>query len=271
MPEVSVIIGTYNGESRISKTIDSILNQTFQDFELIICDDASTDQTVDVIEKYIENDPRIILIKNSTNQKLSITLNHCLSIAKGEFIVRIDDDDIAHKDRIQYQIDFMKKHPEYVVLGTSRNLFDQNGIWGCDIRPEGEITVIDIALGKSFIHPSVMMRKKVLDEVNGYTVGKNVERTEDLDLWYKILSQGYKGFSTNRVLLDYYEDLSSYGRRKYKYRICEYKVRNYYCNKLHLPFKCKLYAYRPLLVGLLPRKFLYSKHIDKYFNKTTIN
>jgi glycosyltransferase EpsE len=233
MPEVSVIMGTYNAEKRISKSIESILNQTYQDFEFIICDDASTDNTVDIIKKYMECDHRIVLLKNETNMKLSATLNKCIKASKGNYIARIDDDDIAHSDSIQIQVDFLRKHPEFDILGTSRNLYDNNGIWGSDLRNEKETTVIDIALGESFIHPSVMMRKKSLLDVNGYSTGKTVERTEDLDLWYKMFAKGFRGYTIRDVLLDYYEDFNSYSKRKYKFRICEYRVRNNWAKKLN--------------------------------------
>lgn len=267
MPEISVIMGTFNGENRIGKSIESILNQSFQDFELIICDDASVDKTVEVIKKYMLLDNRIILIQNSINMKLSATLNKCLSVAKGNYIARIDDDDIAYYNRLQIQLDFFKKHPEIDILGTSRNLYDNNGIWGHDIRKEKAITATGIALGESFIHPSVMMRKECLNKVNGYTTDKMVERTEDLDLWFKLFVEGYKGYCIPNVLLDYYEDLGSYTRRKYKYRINEYKVRRYWTKKMNLSLKCKLYAYRSLIVGLLPKKILLKSHINRYMIK----
>ena len=103
MPKISVIMGVHNGEKTLPRAIDSILNQTFTDFELIICDDCSTDATIQVIKDYIEKDNRVILIRNESNSGLAASLNNCINISKGEYIARMDDDDISHVDRFEKQ------------------------------------------------------------------------------------------------------------------------------------------------------------------------
>ncbi|MGH1089334.1 glycosyltransferase family 2 protein [Bacillus mycoides] len=265
MPKVSVIMGVYNGAKRIETAIKSILDQTFTDFELIVCDDGSIDNSVEVIEKIAAKDSRVKLIRNSKNSGLAPTLNNCLKVARGEYIARMDDDDISHLNRFEKQVNFLDLHLEYVIVGTSRNMYDDNGVWGRSIG-EGERTPLDIYLGKTFAHPSVMMRRKAVVDVGGYTTGPDTERTEDFDLWCKLYEKGYKGFNLGDILLDYYESRDSYGKRKYKYRVCEYRLKKQWRRKLNIPMKYSIHMYRPLLVGLLPTRIL-MKHHGKIFQK----
>ncbi|AQY41845.1 MULTISPECIES: glycosyltransferase family 2 protein [Bacillus] len=265
MPKISVIMGVYNGANKIKTAIKSILEQTFTDFELIICDDGSTDNSIEIIEKWVAKDNRIKFIRNPKNSGLAPTLNNCLKIAKGEYIARMDDDDISHLNRFEKQVDFLDSHLEYAIVGTSRNMYDDNGVWGKSIE-EGERTPLDIYLGKTFAHPSVMMRKQAVVDVGGYTTGPETERTEDFDLWCKLYEKGYKGFNLGDILFDYYESRGSYGKRKYKYRFCEYRLKKKWRRKLDIPVKYSIYAYRPLLVGLIPTKML-MKHHEKIFQK----
>jgi glycosyltransferase EpsE len=268
MPKISVIMGVFNGSNRVNRAIESILNQTYKDFELIICDDGSTDNSVNIIEEYAIQDKRIILIKNPYNMKLSVSLNNCLNVAQGEYIARMDDDDISHIDRFEKQVRFLDAHPEYSIVGTSRNMFDINGVWGSDIQ-NGERSKLDIYLGKNFVHPSVMMRKNAVTSVGGYSTNPEIGRTEDYDLWCKLYERGYKGYNLSDILLNYYEARDSYGKRKYKYRVCEFRLKKMWRKKLDIPFKYSINAYRPLIVGLIPAKLLITMH--KYRFKPTSN
>jgi len=265
-PKVSVILGTYNGSKRIKTAIESILNQTYIDFEIIVCDDGSKDNSVEVIEKIISKDKRVLLIRNEKNLKLAVTLNNCLNIARGDYIMRMDDDDISHKNRLETQVNFLDSHSEYAIVGTSRNMYDDNGIWGSDVI-KGERTKLDIFLGRNFIHPSVMIRRSALLDVNGYSTGPETERTEDFDLWCKLYAKGYIGYNLDDILLDYYEARDSYSKRKYKFRICEYRLKKKWENKLDIPKKYSIYKYRPLVAGLIPARLLMKFH-EKRFKST---
>lgn len=128
MPEVSVIMGVFNSAKKVGVAIESILNQTFTDFEFIICDDASTDNTYETIKEYAGKDKRIKLLKNEKNLGLAGTLNICLESARGKYIARMDDDDFSHPQRFEKQIKFLDENPEYAIVGTSKNYFDENGI-----------------------------------------------------------------------------------------------------------------------------------------------
>lgn len=116
LPSVTILMPVYNGERFLRQTIESILNQTFTDFEYLIIDDASTDTSRDIIRCF--NDPRIRLVENVKNDGLIKTLNRGLALAQGEYIARQDQDDISHPTRIEKQFAFLNDNPEIVLLGT---------------------------------------------------------------------------------------------------------------------------------------------------------
>ena len=115
-PQISVVMPAYNAEKYITEAIDSILFQTFKDFEFIIINDASTDSTKDIIESY--KDPRIKLVNNEQNKGVAKSLNIGISVACGKYIARMDADDIALPERFQKQFDFMEQHPNIDVCGS---------------------------------------------------------------------------------------------------------------------------------------------------------
>ena len=124
-PKVSVIMGIYNCEKTLPEAIESILRQTYPNWELILCDDGSSDGTYAIADSYAKRDPqRIILIRNETNKKLAYTLNRCLSVASGELIARMDGDDISHPDRFLRQTEYLLAHPDVQLVGTDMRCFD---------------------------------------------------------------------------------------------------------------------------------------------------
>lgn len=263
MPRVSVITGVYNGAAKMEWGIRSILDQRFTDFEYIICDDGSSDDSMAKLNQLAATDPRVKLLKNPQNMGLAVTLNNCLAVAKGEYIARMDDDDWSHPDRFEKQVAFLDAHPEYAIVGTSRNVFDAEGIWGTRVS-EGEPTKLHIFRGKTFLHPSTMMRRAALVEVGGYTTGHLTERTEDFDLWCKLYAKGYIGYNLPDLLLDYYEARDSYKKRKYRYRISEYRLKRRWAKALDIPMSQQIYAFRPLIIGLFPAVWVRKYHEQKF-------
>ena len=159
MPKVSVIMPVFNGEKFLRTAIESILNQTYTDFELIIIDDGSTDNTPDIIESY--KDQRIIFFRKS-NQGVASSLNTGIRLSKAEYIARMDADDVSEPDRLKYQVDYLDQHPECVLVDVSAILIDEDGM---PLRqrpqPHGENAIIrSLQRGTSpFNDPSVMFRK----------------------------------------------------------------------------------------------------------------
>ena len=124
--KVSVIMGVYNCEKTVAESIESIINQTYDNWELIICDDASTDNTCAIVESYARKyGGKIFFLKNSANRRLAYSLNRCLEAAKGKYIARMDGDDISLPRRLEKQVLFLESHPEYALAGTAMIPFDE--------------------------------------------------------------------------------------------------------------------------------------------------
>jgi glycosyltransferase involved in cell wall biosynthesis len=193
--------------------IESILNQTFNDFELLIIDDASTDATVSILKKI--DDSRIQLIEKVVNSGYTNSLNYGLQLAKGQYIARMDGDDISMPERFAKQIAYLEIHPEVAVCGTTYKIV------GNDKRitlPEHHEDIkIGLLWGNCISHPSVMIRKKVLDDFSiSYDTSK--EPAEDYDMWVRLLSLG-KLHNLQEVLLDY----RVYGKQVSRKRAVEQK------------------------------------------------
>ena len=164
MPTISVIMPAYNVEKYIGEAIESILQQTFDDFEFIIIDDASTDQTYDIICKYHDN--RITRIRNHKRLGVAGCINKGLSIANSEFIVRMDSDDISKPERFKKQIEFMYANSDLGISGSHMEIIDSNGkvIKEHYKKIGNEAIKINLFFGHtSLAHPSIIIRKKVMD------------------------------------------------------------------------------------------------------------
>ena len=247
-------MGIYNTKSKtyLKKSIESILYQTFNDFELIICDDGSTNECMKWVKEICRNDNRVILIKNEQNKGLAFTLNRCLKIAKGDYIARMDDDDFSHLDRFEKQIDYLTKNADVDLVSTNINLFDSNGIYNSLEYPE-VIENRHFLFNSPIVHPSIMAKKEAFKLVDGYNQSKWAVRVEDYDLFMRMKSKGIKMKVIQEILLDYRDDReNSKRRKKYKYRINEFiiRIKGFYNLKL-MPIGL-LYSIKPLIVGLLP-------------------
>ena len=181
-PKVSVIMSVYNGEKYLREAIESILNQTFTDFEFIIVNDGSTDNSLEIIQSY--NDERIRIINNEKNIGLTKSLNKALKQAKGEYIARQDADDISLPNRFEEQMGYFEEHQEVVLLGTTVYLIDENGkIVGKRIvlaKP----TIKDIFKENHFNHGSVMFKKEIVNQLGGYN--ELIRYSQDYELWLRI-------------------------------------------------------------------------------------
>lgn len=255
MPKVSVIMGVFNTQKKyIVMAIDSILSQTFSDFEYIMCNDGCTDDTFEFIKnKY--NDSRIVWIENEKNEGLAYTLNHCLAVAKGEYIARMDSDDFSLPIRLEKQVEILDNNKDIGVINCNINVFDDNGIYGERIYNE-YITPKDFLLNNPIVHPAVMVRKSAYNLVDNYRNIDKTFRNEDYDLFMRMQVNKIKMYTIQDKIFNFREDKNSYGRRKYKYRINEYKIK--YENFKNMGFLPKYYIFclKPLLVGIIPRNIL---------------
>jgi len=255
---VSVIMGVYSACSNLivlQSSIESIQKQTFTNFEFIICDDGSTDNTYKEIKKLVQYDKKVILIKNEVNMGLAYTLNRCLEVAKGKYIARMDADDISAPNRLEEQVSFLNRNSQYVLVGCNAELINGSSIWGKRMKEE-KPTNKSFLFNSPFIHPTIMMRKEVYQELNGYRVSKDTMRAEDYDLFMRLYAKGYKGYNIQKFLFQFREDNKAYQRRKYKYRIGEAMVRYKGYKMLKLMPKGYIFILKPLIVGLVPQKLL---------------
>lgn len=188
MPKISVVMPAYNAEKYIAEAIESILNQTYRDFEFIIINDGSTDKTEEIILSY--TDDRIVYLKNEKNMGIVYTLNRGLDIAKGEYIARMDADDISLPERFKTQVQFMDKNTDIAVLGTAINIFGENiesSIFANSSNPKK--AKAELFLSSSLTHPTVFIRKSILHK---YALHYEEEFAgmEDFRLWWKITGCG---------------------------------------------------------------------------------
>lgn len=246
-------MGIYNCGDTLAGAVASIQNQTYSNWELILCDDGSTDNTYDVAKSLADKDDRIILIKNEKNLGLNITLNNCLSRATGDFIARMDGDDECVPNRFEKQLDFLNTHSEYDIVSSYMTLFDETGDWGFSKTPEYP-TKEQVVVGSPICHAPVMIRKECMDAVGGYTVDKRMLRVEDVNLWIKLYTKGYKAYNIQEPLYRMRNDKNALNRRKYKYRINSTYVRLLGCKALNLGIKYYFKAFNPMIVGLVPAK-----------------
>ena len=213
--KVSVLMGIYNCESTLDDAILSIVNQTYQNWELIICDDGSTDRSLDIARKWKKKEPRIILLKNSNNQGLNKTLNHCLCRATGEYIARMDGDDVCVPERFEKQVQYLEGQSDYAIVSSEMYFFDEDGVWGKnnkDLYPSIE----QVVCGTPICHAPVMMRKECMDYVQGYTEDVHMLRVEDTNLWIKLYAAGYRCCNILEPLYGMRNDKNAVNRRKYR-------------------------------------------------------
>lgn len=200
-PLISVILPSYNAKAYLADSIESILQQTFSDFELILIDNVSTDGSDQLLKSF--TDPRIRLYINESNIGYTRSLNRGLSLARGRYIARMDADDISQKTRFEKQVQFLESNPDYGIIGCSYQIINAQGrIVGTRIMPESDLEIRwKNLLCSPFCHPAVMIRKSILDQ-HQLTFDVEKEPAEDYHLWNRIISHS-QGFNLAETLLHY--------------------------------------------------------------------
>ncbi|MCS6815163.1 MAG: glycosyltransferase family 2 protein [Cyanobacteria bacterium] len=185
-PLVSVLMSVYNSERYLAQAIESILHQSFTDFEFIIIDDGSTDRSLEILQAYAQRDPRIQLISRE-NRGLARTKNELVSLARGEFLAIMDSDDVAMPDRLAHQVAFLRANPDVVCVGGAYDFIDEAG----RLLEHVSVPLTDADLqrfalqGKVLInHPSAMIRRQALEQVGGYDETMHTDGI--LDLWLRL-------------------------------------------------------------------------------------
>lgn len=261
--KVSVIMGIYNCASTLPAAIDSILTQTYSNWELILCDDDSTDATYQVAAGYRDRYPeKVLLLQNEKNMGLNRTLNRCLSVATGAYIARMDGDDISLPERLALEAAFLDAHPEFAIVSCPMIYFDDNGDWGTGTAKECPMA-LDFVSGTPFCHAPCMVRAEAYAAAHGYSSDPRTLRAEDYDLWFRLYELGYHGYNLQTPLYKMRDDENAYHRRKFKYCLNEAYVRATGFRRLRLPTRKYIWILRPILVGLLPKRLYLLLHHKK--------
>ena len=220
MAKVSIIMGIYNCAATLPEAIDSILAQTFTDWQLVLCEDGSKDDTYQIAKAYQEEYPdKILLLRNAKNMGLNHTLNRCLEAASGEYIARMDGDDISLPTRLEKEAAFLDAHPEYAIVSTPMIFFDEGGDWGrcCSIEKPAKRDFIRHS--PVHCHAPCMIRREAYLAVGGYTEDRRMLRFEDVNLWYKLYAKGYTGYNLEEPLYKMRDDQAATSRRSLRSRM----------------------------------------------------
>lgn len=257
-PKISVLMPAYNTEKYIVEAIESILNQTFTDFEFIIVDDGSTDKTWEIIQNYAKKDSRIIALRNKENLRISMNRNKLVSLSRGKYIVWQDSDDISIVTRIEKQYKFMEENMEVGICGGWLQFFDKKRIYG--VRKyafDNKSLRKDIFKYSPVAQPVAIIRKSVLKKAGKYDI--TLKQAEDLDMSFKI---GMYGDFANlqEILLKYRFEQCSISKTKTKENIIDtLKVRKKAVKKYNykMKFQDKIFFIVTFLIKFFPNNFIY--------------
>ena len=264
-PLVSIIMGAYNCDTTLQEALNSLYKQTYHNFEIILCDDGSTDNSYEIARQNATIHGNIRLLKNERNLGLNATLNRCLAIAKGQYIARMDGDDISAPNRLEKEVIFLDTHPEYAIVSCPMFYFDEQGVFGHG-KGRGEPSLFSFVKGTPFCHAPCMVRREAYESVEGYSVDKKLLRVEDYHLWIKMYAAGYRGYMLSEPLYSMRDDRNAVVRRSFRSRINEAYVKHLAIKMLHLPLYSYIYCLKPIVLGLLPPSiytWLHKTRIEK--------
>lgn len=247
---ISVIMAEYNTHIEyLKKAIGSILAQTFTAFEFIIVDDCGKNNLQSIIDEF--DDERIVLIKNCENKGLVYSLNRGVQEARGQYIVRMDTDDIAYPNRIELLYQYIEQHPEYSVVGSRVHEFNGEEILGI-YGHSGERTKKEIFKCHLPVHPSIIVKTEHIRCVGGYD---NFFRCEDFALWCKFIVKGYRLFVIETPLLKYRVERQDYKKRGWKSRRSHLKACLVYFPQMNAHIYDYFVIIKIIIGGLLPTNF----------------
>lgn len=267
-PLVSILMSAYNTEKYIDEAIESVLNQTYKNWELIICDDCSTDNSYILALKYKKKDKRIKVLKNKKNMRQAFSRNRAFKESAGKYIAIMDSDDRMDRKRLEKQVTFLENNSNYKFVCTNVIMFENNErINGYLIKKEYPNSM-DVIRNKGFAYGTVMIDRNVFEEVGGYTISNITSTGEDYDLVCKLYSRGYRGANIPELLYEY-RVVDAYRRRSYKAYLNEYKiamshVKKGWLKKNNLSYITIVFVFLPLLKGLIPQRIIKMYHQIKF-------
>lgn len=228
-PLVSIIIACYNGDAYIDECIKALINQSYTNIEIIVCDDASTDNSMGRLQNWKIRDSRIKLLQNEINLFAAASRNKCFQVAQGEYFCIQDIDDVSLSNRIERLLDVIQSE-EIDFVSSAMQCFKSNSDCRLKIiRPSKEYpTRKDFLNGISFCHPATMFTRECIEKVGGYRVSSDTRRCQDYDMFMRLYANGYVGKNIPEPLYMYRLDEATKKRgTNYNAALCEFKVRQY--------------------------------------------
>lgn len=268
MTKVSIVMSVYNCEPFLEKSLQSIINQSYKEYEFIVFDDASTDSSKTIIQDFAIKDDRIIAVYNNINKGLTVNLNMAISLAKGEYIARMDADDIALPSRIDKQVKFLDDNQQIDLVGSAAYDINENGE-KIQLRksPQLHDEIIELLpKANPITHSTVMFRKKSFASIGYYN--EAYRTTQDYEMWFRAAGKGLKFHNLQEILLKYRMDNNYHKRKSLTYRLYDCKLRLQGFKHINLPFYKYYYALIPIILGLLPHRLYDSiKKLDPRVNE----
>lgn len=222
--KVSVVMSVYNDSCYLKESVESILNQSFTDFEFILIDDGSTDDSWDILTHYSRSDRRIKVVKNEQNIGLTKSLNKGLELAQGEYIARQDSDDISLPERLRLQTEFLDSHIDVGAIGTGAKIIDEKGqILGFrHVDTDHERLKVFLLINNNFLHSSLMARQQLVKQIGGYN--ENLRYAQDYALWWDISEIARLGNLPEPLILLRTSTNNITSKKRLEQLSCAYKI-----------------------------------------------
>tara|TARA_R110002126_G_scaffold181187_2_gene329916 strand:- start:4353 stop:5177 length:825 start_codon:yes stop_codon:yes gene_type:complete len=257
-PRVSVIMAVYNADIYLEESIKSILNQSFADFEFLIVDDCSKDDSPNTLKAFSLIDSRIKVYTNKENLGLTKNLNKLIQISKGEYIARMDADDVSLPERFKEQVEYFESHSDIDIIGTfSRNISNSGVVIGHRKVPVTHSEILKLLPKLNpMSHPTVMFKASSIRQVGGYD--ERYRTSQDFHLWFKAIGNGLKINNIPKVLFEYRMNDSYVSRKSFKYRLNEFKIKLDGYKLINHPWYKYHQALISLVLAIIP-PFLFSQ------------
>ena len=252
VPAVSVIIAVFNAAPFLDECLDSLVAQTFEDWEVVACDDASTDRSVEILERWSRRDSRIRVVRNAVNLGAAATRNRAIEMCRGKYIAIQDADDLSKADRLERQVSYLDANPGCAFVSSGLYLFDDMGIYGQRIPGIPLPGRRDFLVNTPYCHASTMFRRLAIESVNGYRVATETTRGQDYDLFMRLHADGFQGHNIPDCLYGYRDGCMAYHRRRFRYRLDEVVIRFKGFRQLGLLPWAIPFVFKPVLVGAIP-------------------
>ncbi|MCX6399593.1 MAG: glycosyltransferase [Propionibacteriales bacterium] len=256
VPLVSVVMATYNCEDTLAEALESIETQSYPRWELVVCDDASTDGSPALLDEFASRHAgKVVVLRNEVNSKLAHSLNRCLAVAQGEYVARMDGDDVSLPHRFERQAAYLEDHPEVSLVGTAIQRFDRSGPKDVLVLAERPDRT-SLRHGVPFAHATVMVRAAAYADLGGYTVSPRTERGQDYDLWFRFFHREMVGHNLPEPLYLVREDEAAIRRRTLRVRWRSYQTILVGFRLLGFPLHWYLAPTLALGKGLVPYRLI---------------